>query len=721
MPRLSALTAVVASLVASRASAKEEYCAPDLNPPDPRTASSAAWLKAQEDGINKGPSHSADSAEYQASCERYITTHFARSTACLSDDDCGGKDSGVCTSGLCRCAPGFAGTACGIDAQAICHQEDYWTAFGDDSGAPCAGTATRTACSPSKGAKTCSGSEWCAVTDNTCICGVGRCWDAVARECKDNDATIKAKAWSRPPRAEWDDARLMSRTENFGIALSGGGTRAMVSGIGVLQGLDKIGVLGRARYLAGNSGGSWAASIYTYAHSSISDAQLLGMYVPPERLTNGSVLHLDPANAAAAARNPFGAILLTMANDAPVRYRDMWALAVAKAFFEPYGFGKLMSYYAYDEKSVAEIRRRNPPLAGAHFDTVRSNRPYLLMSGVMLGPRAQAVGSGGITWSEQSYQGFVFSPLFVGPVTAIGGTPLMRSGPTEDYYQQNVSFYCESKNYGCLEASTFDVAGPTTRGRRGRGDKDRSVVTVAGAVEPFAFGAGAAPRGLTAEDGSVADEEVLSMALPMSPFSLALASGISSAAAAAALSAQPYGLPGKYCRLAHIAPVVEYMSPLPAAPQSTPMAFGDGGSLDNFGIWGLLARGTEKVILVVSTSTPLDVKLCAAVAGVMRARGLSWHLPAAVSRSPPPVASPTSPRVTRWTCRCSTSSVRGPTSPTPTCSSPASSRCDASSRERTCVPGSPVLSQSPRSASIERPSLPSSASFFLRVCPGPPS
>lgn len=53
--------------------------------------------------------------------------------------------------------------------------------------------------------------------------------------------------------------------KRFGIALSGGGSKASAFGIGVLAGLSDLGLLDRADYVSSVSGGSYAAYFY-YAH-----------------------------------------------------------------------------------------------------------------------------------------------------------------------------------------------------------------------------------------------------------------------------------------------------------------------------------------------------------------------------------------------------------------------------------------------------------------------
>ena len=425
----------VACLAVGSARAGQTVCVPDVEPLD----TSPFHLEKRHGGGGSGGgasddpradaraiSDATDAHAFAAACEAVVSRRFAARARCANDAECGGEDAGMCdASGRCNCNAGRAGETCSIDVAALCEVDNFWTAVGGE-GLKCAGAATRTSCSPASAQQACVGTQTCAVTDRTCICAPTDCWDPARGACVPNPLEVTARAWARNPSGERDDADLMRRTSDWGIAFSGGGTRAMVSTFGILRGLDDAGMLDSARYLSCNSGSSWAASIYSYASARFSDAQLLGEYVPPERLSNETLWSIDEAQGAAAARRPFGAILLTLANNQRVRLRDLWALGVSKAFFEPYGFGKLFSFFGYTAKAVGAVRAASAALASAPFDVYRPNRPYLLISATLLGPRAQTVGDGGVHWRDQASQSFVISPLYTAPVRALADLSLIH-------------------------------------------------------------------------------------------------------------------------------------------------------------------------------------------------------------------------------------------------------------------------------------------------------
>ncbi len=80
------------------------------------------------------------------------------------------------------------------------------------------------------------------------------------------------KATGEPPFPERD--RLKLRTDDVGLAFSGGGTRSATATLGELRGMNQNGWLGRVRYVSAVSGGAWAA--IPFAYSALGLTELLG-------------------------------------------------------------------------------------------------------------------------------------------------------------------------------------------------------------------------------------------------------------------------------------------------------------------------------------------------------------------------------------------------------------------------------------------------------------
>ena len=91
-----------------------------------------------------------------------------------------------------------------------------------------------------------------------------------------------------------------------GVALSGGGNRAMVAAWGQLRGLVASGLIDKVDYISSVSGGSWAATAFTYYNDGpANDAEFLGEARPPERLSLRALDSLSPYAMGVTATESF--------------------------------------------------------------------------------------------------------------------------------------------------------------------------------------------------------------------------------------------------------------------------------------------------------------------------------------------------------------------------------------------------------------------------------
>ena len=72
--------------------------------------------------------------------------------------------------------------------------------------------------------------------------------------------------------------------KDIGIALPSGGLRACVYSLGVLRGLQHLGILQETKYITSVSGSSWLTSIFSYQDITSNDI-FLGKYIEPENIT----------------------------------------------------------------------------------------------------------------------------------------------------------------------------------------------------------------------------------------------------------------------------------------------------------------------------------------------------------------------------------------------------------------------------------------------------
>jgi hypothetical protein len=362
-------------------------------------------------------------------------------------------------------------------------------------------------------------------------------------------------------------AGLVSRPALTGVCFSGGGNRAMVAAWGQLRGLVEAGWLDQVDYISCVSGGSWAAAPFTYYNEGPdNDEQFLGRTSPPGELTLRSLPQMSPLSLGAAATESFMSRLVEQAlfvSMGQITPNEVWQRAVGATYFERFGLYDRgwSNHISYSEETVADILRRNPSLQGARFHTVRNKtgdakRPYLIISSTLLWPDA-------------------------GNLVHFEHTPL-ASG---------------SKRRLTLD----DGAG-------------RTMAVGGGFLESFACGAGAPLQWPPAADAACASwggsDGCVVAAPPRRPFSLALASGTSSAAFAATNASLLGGNPLLNNYLRQGPPVEPYWGVPPldgsAQPALATHTFGDGGSLENFGLIPLLLRKVERAVVFINTERRLS-------------------------------------------------------------------------------------------------------------------
>ncbi|MEM8961912.1 MAG: hypothetical protein AAGD38_10550 [Acidobacteriota bacterium] len=202
---------------------------------------------------------------------------------------------------------------------------------------------------------------------------------------------------------------------DVGVCLSGGGSRALSTGMGQLRALAHIQVgdstlLGQTKALSVVSGGGWLAIPFTYLTAGTSDDDYLNRFVAdPGRLvptetpghTPAEVLdHLPEGNVANAVTDEFS--LLDLAIKAALLWFDgtpahfLWQALMATAFLEPYGLSSPhrdsslpTTTFSFDAKTVArDIVVPNPDLGFVTAHVVdqgpeRHHRPFLISNSAM--------------------------------------------------------------------------------------------------------------------------------------------------------------------------------------------------------------------------------------------------------------------------------------------------------------------------------------------------
>lgn len=327
----------------------------------------------------------------------------------------------------------------------------------------------------------------------------------------------------------------------------------MMAAMGQLRGLRHLGLLDKARYISGISGGAWATTMYCYVPDHLSDDDLLGgVCEDPAELTFFKHAGEDPAaelnwlHQHSLGRVPGRLSYTELAEmglealQGKIPASEIWARLVGTDFLSHFnrysGFGK-SPYFTLDKQWFSRwIEPHNPHLEIDDFYTFPADRyrPYLLVWGSLL-PR-EAVG-------DYELLPMLFSPCWAGVL----------------------SDFAESEEH------LHPVGG--------------------GAIDPF---------GLASIPGTKEPGSRLEVSLAANRFSLADMVGITS-------SFYAQGLATEHPELDGLIPEYLYWPVSQHAQKDTRQyGFADGGSLEDTGVAGTLRFAPDSVISFINSPTPLS-------------------------------------------------------------------------------------------------------------------
>jgi len=318
--------------------------------------------------------------------------------------------------------------------------------------------------------------------------------------------------------------------------------------MGQLRALVANDLMGSVGYVSGVSGGSWCATAFTYYIRPGSDDEFLGIPVEPNALTWPGLLG-DPAALGQTATTDLGQVIYDLW-EAGVPSDQLWLQAIGTVFFQPFGLYDPVDpkYFSLNEQAVRSIAQRNPSLAGATFVLPRSE------FSPKVAPRPYLIINSCLIWPtgefrHENLMGFEYTPLYV----------------------------------GIAKASTLSDAGEQR-------------LVGGGYLEPFAYGS-PAPVAPPRPPSGLGGSWTVQVPPPEAVFTLADASGTSSSAFARDFDY----IDPNYSPQMPYWPVTK-AGGVPALPYD----FGDGGSLENYGIIALLLRQVRNIVVFINTSVKLS-------------------------------------------------------------------------------------------------------------------
>lgn len=349
----------------------------------------------------------------------------------------------------------------------------------------------------------------------------------------------------------------LEHKDNFGITFSGGGTRSASLTMGQLRALNRIGVLKRAKYMCGVSGGSWGSLPFIYLDKNISDETFWGEYLEPNQITLEN-LKLTPKHSMSYAISN-SKILKNVIKDI-FEGHDLYSRVISRIFLDPFNIGEPYKFFTYNEKTRDDIIKQNSGLKLSEKDfylvNPNKNRPYYIAQGILQEysyfekSRTKSAEILAPKYIER-YQ-FEMTPLYVG---------------INKFYKGNKTF-------------PNDIGG--------------------GYVQPHGFNT-------EAPDIFDSKTKIAQMKLGGKNNTFNLGEIIGTSGAAPAVMSWITNILQGLIPNIPIFPEFKYWSkfsnPLKAKTKS--FDFADGGGLENLGIMPLLKRGVKKIIVFSNCETPL--------------------------------------------------------------------------------------------------------------------
>jgi hypothetical protein len=215
-------------------------------------------------------------------------------------------------------------------------------------------------------------------------------------------------AGSDAPLPEMADEGLavpwLKERASFGIAFSGGGTRSASATLGQLRALDNLGWLDKTRYISSNSGGTWVTVPYTWLPEAIDEQTFLGEYIPPRQLSDAN-LHppaMHPQSLGWAIHNANTFDELHEIGRGDEAYSDV----VGSIFLEPFGLHDNTKFFTFHPGALDSVLAANPELRARNFQVVERERPYLIVTSVMIGQQ--------MSDHPEEYYPIDMTPLYTG-------------------------------------------------------------------------------------------------------------------------------------------------------------------------------------------------------------------------------------------------------------------------------------------------------------------
>lgn len=348
----------------------------------------------------------------------------------------------------------------------------------------------------------------------------------------------------------------------FGIAFSGGGTRAAPATLGQLRALYKLGIYQKADYISVVSGGGWAAVPFVYRPKNVGVGDFFDEYVEPKDIKAGFLQCNKKDTLADAISNAkFSFFKNNIYYSGLVgRGDEVYARYLGNIFLKPFNLKKgfKSKFFTWTEDYWEKnIHDNNKGLTKDDFNFVHDKSPYLIANTTLMPFRSS---------DQRDFLPVEITPAYVG--SPINATLKFRELSNEKYEESEKKSPIQIGGY--VEPMAYDTRPPEIAITD---TKRKYTVSVDGWDKRFSLSDAIASIG-------AAPQQTLHKAGIFRPITTNI------------------GMPEFRHWGSETKKPTDYYE----------YAHADGGHLDNFGLLPLLARKVEKILVFVNTPTEYRYK-----------------------------------------------------------------------------------------------------------------
>ncbi|MEH6475977.1 MAG: hypothetical protein V7727_09825 [Sneathiella sp.] len=194
----------------------------------------------------------------------------------------------------------------------------------------------------------------------------------------------------------------LDQNDTFGLAFTGGGTRAATMALGQLRALHELGWMKKVQYISAVSGGAWTVVPYSFlpgnntncsnnqddpkVNFNFDDKVFLERYIRPEKLTLEDAKNEPPNGSMAKAITNSWLGIRTMGHLATNFTDKAYATAVGDTYLRPFNLSDKIGWFDNESRSFA-LRREsveNSNLPNWEFNFLRCGRPYPIIGATVI-------------------------------------------------------------------------------------------------------------------------------------------------------------------------------------------------------------------------------------------------------------------------------------------------------------------------------------------------